>query len=87
MPSCVAFTDTERLIGDLAKNQAVLNPTNTIFNAKRLIGCRFDDSNLQSELKHLSFKMINQGGKPHIQIVDCGETKSFVYAPLTHHCI
>jgi len=82
MPSCVAFSFTERLIGDMAKNQAALNPTNTIFNAKRLIGRQFD-SGLQSEIKHFSSKIINKAGKPQIQIVDRGETKSFVNASLT----
>merc|ERR1711962_90074 len=48
-PSYVAFTDTERLIGDAAKNQVALNPTNTVFDAKRLIGRKFEDSSVQSD--------------------------------------
>lgn len=56
-PSYVAFTDTERLIGDAAKNQVAMNPTNTIFDAKRLIGRRFDDAAVQSDMKHWSFKV------------------------------
>lgn len=51
-PSYVAFTDTERLIGDAAKNQVAMNPTNTIFNAKRLIGRKFEDATVQSDMKH-----------------------------------
>lgn len=51
-PSYVAFTDTERLIGDAAKNQVAMNPTNTVFDAKRLIGRRFDDAVVQSDMKH-----------------------------------
>ena len=52
-PSYVAFTDSERLIGDAAKNQVAMNPTNTIFDAKRLIGRKFDNSVVQSDMKTL----------------------------------
>lgn len=51
-PSYVAFTETERMIGDAAKNQAAMNPTNTVFDAKRLIGRRFSDQTVQSDVKH-----------------------------------
>ncbi|XP_005361080.1 heat shock 70 kDa protein cognate 1-like [Microtus ochrogaster] len=54
-PSYVAFTDTERLIGDATNNQVVMNPTNTVFDAKRLIGRRFDDAVVQSDMKHWPF--------------------------------
>ncbi|CAK9795081.1 Heat shock 70 kDa protein cognate 4 [Anthophora plagiata] len=76
-PSYVAFTDTERLIGDAAKNQVAMNPNNTIFDAKRLIGRRFDDSTVQSDMKHWPFTVISDGGKPKIQVVYKGETKTF----------
>ena len=51
-PSYVAFTDSERLIGDAAKNQVAMNPNNTIFDAKRLIGRKFDDATVQADMKH-----------------------------------
>ncbi|KAK1392588.1 hypothetical protein POM88_011644 [Heracleum sosnowskyi] len=56
-PSYVAFTDTERLIGDAAKNQVAMNPINTVFDAKRLIGRRFSDASVQSDIKLWPFKV------------------------------
>jgi heat shock protein 1/8 len=56
-PSYVAFTDTERLIGDAAKNQVAMNPENTVFDAKRLIGRPFDDPAVQKDIKHYPFKV------------------------------
>merc|ERR1712100_464951 len=76
-PSWVAFTDTERLIGDAAKNQAAMNPENTIFDAKRLIGRKMDDPALQSDMKHFPFKVITKDSKPHIQASLKGEIKTF----------
>ena len=67
-PSWVAFTDSERLIGDAAKNQAAMNPNNTIFDAKRLIGRKMDDPAIQQDIKHWPFKVVGKdGNKPHIQ--------------------
>ncbi|KAJ4969840.1 hypothetical protein NE237_002939 [Protea cynaroides] len=78
-PSCVAFTDTERLIGDAAKNQVAMNPLNTIFDAKRLIGRRFSDSSVQSDIKLWPFKVIaGPGDKPKIVVKYKGEEKLFV---------
>ncbi|XP_067014227.1 heat shock 70 kDa protein cognate 4 isoform X1 [Anabrus simplex] len=76
-PSYVAFTDTERLIGDAAKNQVAMNPNNTIFDAKRLIGRRFEDQTVQNDMKHWPFTVISDGGKPKIQVQYKGETKTF----------
>lgn len=76
-PSYVAFTDTERLIGDAAKNQVALNPTNTVFDAKRLIGRRFDDTSVQGDMKHWPFKVTNESSKPKIQVEYKGEQKKF----------
>lgn len=76
-PSYVAFSDTERLIGDAAKNQVAMNPENTIFDAKRLIGRKFDDQTVQSDMKHWSFKVVNDAGKPKLQVECKGETKQF----------
>jgi len=76
-PSYVAFTDTERLIGDAAKNQVAMNPTNTIFDAKRLIGRKFDDAAVQSDMKHWPFNVINDNTKPKLEVDYKGETKKF----------
>lgn len=76
-PSYVAFTDSERLIGDAAKNQVAMNPNNTVFDAKRLIGRKFDDPKIQGDIKHWPFKVINDGGKPKIQVEFKGHLKKF----------
>jgi len=76
-PSYVAFTDTERLIGDAAKNQVAMNPSNTIFDAKRLIGRKFEDATVQSDMKHWPFTVINEGGKPKLKVEFKGEAKTF----------
>jgi L1 cell adhesion molecule like protein len=76
-PSYVAFTDSERLIGEAAKNQAAMNPKNTIFDAKRLIGREFSDSSVQSDMKLWPFKVKNQNSKPMIEVDYMGQPKSF----------
>ncbi|XP_071539612.1 heat shock cognate 71 kDa protein [Panulirus ornatus] len=76
-PSYVAFTDTERLIGDAAKNQVAMNPNNTVFDAKRLIGRKFEDPNVQSDMKHWPFTVINENTKPKIQVEYKGDKKTF----------
>jgi len=76
-PSYVAFTDSERLIGDAAKNQVAMNPTNTIFDAKRLIGRQYQDSAVQADMKHWPFKVSNAGGKPRLEVEYKSEEKSF----------
>jgi len=76
-PSYVAFTDTERLIGDAAKSQVAMNSKNTVFDAKRLIGRRFDDEKIQNDMKHWPFAVVNDCGKPKIQVEYKGETRRF----------
>jgi len=76
-PSYVAFTETERLIGDAAKNQVAMNPSNTVFDAKRLIGRRYDDPTIQADKKHWPFQVVNISGKPQIQVEFKGEIKKF----------
>ncbi|KAI8845879.1 hsp71-like protein [Chytriomyces cf. hyalinus JEL632] len=76
-PSYVGFTDSERLIGDAAKNQVAMNPINTVFDAKRLIGRRFADQEVQSDMKHWPFKVVDKGTKPMIEVEFKGETKTF----------
>ena len=76
-PSYVAFSESERLIGDAAKNQASLNPTNTVYDAKRLIGRRFTDAAVQHDMKLWPFKVVNTEGKPNIEVIASGEAKTF----------
>jgi len=76
-PSYVAFTDSERLIGDAAKNQVAMNPSNTVFDAKRLIGRRFEDQCVHSDMRHWPFDVVDDSGKPKIQVEYKGEQKTF----------
>ena len=77
-PSYVAFNETERLIGDAAKNQVAMNPHNTVFDAKRLIGRKFSDPTVQADRKHWPFKVTPaDGDKPQIEVKFKGETKKF----------
>lgn len=77
-PSYVAFNDKERLIGEAAKNQSAMNPSNTVFDAKRLIGRKFTDETVQNDMRHFPFKIISKdGNKPFISITYKGEEKHF----------
>lgn len=75
----------ERLIGDAAKNQAAMNPKNTIFDAKRLIGRRFDDPEVKADMKHWPFIVVDKEGNPFIQVEYQGETKT--YSPQGKHTL
>ena len=79
MPSYVSFTNEERLIGEASKSSAANNPTNTVFDAKRLIGQKFSDPKVQSDMKHFSYTVLDKDDKPMIQVEYRGETK--VFAP------
>merc|ERR1712083_1198465 len=69
-PSYVAFTESERMIGDAAKNQAAMNPTNTVFDAKRLIGRAFNDSVVKKDIKTWPFTVVKgSGNKPQIEVM------------------
>ena len=76
-PSYVAFTESERLIGDGAKNQCSMNPENTIYDAKRLIGRKFDDPVLQNEINGFPFEVVEDNGKPKINVTYKGESKTY----------
>lgn len=77
-PSYVAFTDQERIVGDAAKTQSASNPLNTVFDVKRLIGRKFRDAVVQSDMKHWPFVVLEgPGGKPIIQVTYKGEVKQF----------
>uniref|UniRef100_A0A6C0JMH3 Chaperone n=1 Tax=viral metagenome TaxID=1070528 RepID=A0A6C0JMH3_9ZZZZ len=77
MPSYVSFTDDDRLIGEAAKAMVANNPSNTVFDAKRLIGNNFNDPKVQSDMKHFSYKVIDRDNKPFIEVDFKGETKTF----------
>merc|ERR1712202_75835 len=76
-PSYVAFTDTERLIGDAAKNQVAMNPANTVFDAKRLIGRKYNDSTVQHDKKYWPFNVVDTDSKPNIEVEYKSERKTF----------
>ena len=76
-PSYVAFTEEERLIGDAAKNQTARNPTNTVFDAKRLIGREFSDKTVQADIKFFPFKLVEKNTKPHIKVETSQGEKTF----------
>lgn len=77
-PSWVAFSpDGQRLIGEAAKNQAILNPTNTLYDVKRIIGRSFSDPTVQRDMKMLPYKIINKNDKPYFQVQVGKETKTF----------
>lgn len=67
-PSFVSFTDDERLVGEAAKNIAHLNPKRSVYVVKRLIGRKFDDKEVQRDLKWLPYDVVSKGGKPYVQI-------------------
>ncbi|CAK4685861.1 unnamed protein product [Aphanomyces euteiches] len=78
-PSCVAFTDSARLIGESAVNQAATNAANTVFGVKRLIGCEFNDRAIQEDLQRFPFTVTRRhDGKPQIEITYKGEIKKFL---------
>jgi len=77
MPSYVAFTESERLVGEAAKNQAAMNPRNTVFDAKRLIGRQFTDKTVQDDMKLWPFRVVNDNSRPVIEVDYQGQTKRF----------
>lgn len=76
-PSCVAFTDSECIVGKNAKNLGQKNPKNVVFGAKRLIGLKFDDQVVQKDIKYMPFDVINVEGLPKMQVEYKGETKQY----------
>ena len=73
----MAFNDTERLVGDAAKNQANMNPTNAVYDAKRLIGRKFNDQIVQNDIKNLPYTVENENDKPVIKVSYKNESKTF----------
>lgn len=78
-PSWVSFSPTgERLVGDSAKQAFHSNPSNTVYDAKRLIGRSFTDSNVQADLEHWPFQVVNRDGKPMVRVSHRDDAKDFV---------
>ncbi|KAJ6582660.1 Hsp70 protein-domain-containing protein [Mycena vulgaris] len=77
-PSFVSFPDNARLIGDAAKHQVAVNLINTVFNAKRLVGRKFEDSEVQADMKHFPFTVFSKRGKPCIRVDYLGKQKEFI---------
>jgi len=78
-PSVVSFAEEERLIGEAAKNQATINPENTVYDVKRLIGRKYSEKTIQSDKKYLPFNIINKDTKPYIEVMLNGAKT--VFAP------
>ncbi|KAK3151200.1 hypothetical protein QOZ80_3AG0242950 [Eleusine coracana subsp. coracana] len=77
-PSCVAFTNTERLVGEAAENQAGQNPANTIFEVKRLMGRRFTDESVQEDIELWPFKVVaGRDDRPMIVVQNEGQSRQF----------
>jgi len=76
-PSYVAWTDGERLVGDAAKNQATLNPSNTVFDVKRMIGRKFTDKTVQADMKLWPYKVVDKSGRPYVQVIVNGKDAQF----------
>ena len=76
-PSWVAFNDEERLVGDAAKNQYASNPSRTIFDIKRLIGRKWSDKDVQTDVKHVPYKIKGKDGKPVVSVPVKGNDRDF----------
>ena len=76
-PSYVAFNDDEKLVGDAAKNQSTLNPGNTVYDVKRILGRNFNDPTVQEDISNFTYDVINKDNKPIIQVKYKGELKTF----------
>jgi L1 cell adhesion molecule like protein len=76
-PSWVAFTESERLFGEAAKNQVATNAKNTVYDIKRLMGARYSDTTVQRDLKYMSYKVVDVNDRPKVEVQFMGETKQF----------
>jgi len=76
-PSWVAWNDEERLVGDAAKNQFASNPHRTVFDIKRLIGRKFSERDIQKDIKHFPFKVVEKNGQPRVRVEVNGSEKTF----------
>jgi len=82
-PSVVAFTEDGTLVGEAARVQASLRPENTVYDAKRIIGRAFTDSDVQTDMQHLPFKVVDSSGKAAVQVVIGGTAKTLEAAEIS----
>ena len=77
-PSCVAFREDDRLLGDSASDQTAFNPENTVYEVKRFIGRDFEDETVKADAALLPFKVVSEDGKIKVQVQYRGEQKTFL---------
>ena len=86
-PSCVSFTPNGMLVGDDAKVRLTMNPENTVYEVKRLMGKSFDDTTVQEDMTRWPFDVVSNGGKPAIKVQHLGQTKDYSPEEISSHIL